>query len=160
MLNPSDVTGEVTVDGLALGAIWAPQASLNFNSGVTTNGQWFAGGDITAAGGGEIHHHIFLGNLPCGDQPVTPIDPSIGTTVAVDCSDEKVLPLTGGTVTDIAYEGLTAGETYVMNGEIRTAPAGEETGITATAEFTPENTSGTTTVSFEITAEQVAEYAG
>ena len=70
MLDMSDVTGEVTIDGLALGAIWAPNASLHFNSGVTTNGQWFAGGDVTTAGGGEIHHHTFLGNLPCGEQPV------------------------------------------------------------------------------------------
>src|SRR5699024_5909256 len=59
-----------------------------------------------------------------------------------------------------AYEGLTPGETYQLDGEVRTAPAGEETGITATAQFTPEEESGTTTVTFTITAEQVADYAG
>ncbi|MGI6878594.1 collagen-binding domain-containing protein, partial [Microbacterium sp. gxy059] len=75
MLDMSDVTGDVTIDGLALGSIWAPNASLHFNSGVTTNGQWFAGGDITSAGGGEIHHHTFLGSLPCGNQPTVPADP-------------------------------------------------------------------------------------
>src|SRR5699024_10847256 len=117
-----------------LGALWAPAADLAFNTGVTTNGQWFAGGDVTTAGGGEIHHHPFLGNLLCDDEPGTPDpdDPSIGTTVAVDGSDDKVLPLTGGTVIDtVAYEGLTPGETYQLDGEVRTAPAGEETGITA-----------------------------
>src|SRR5699024_2582285 len=88
-------------------------------------------------------------------------DPSNGTSVAVDGSDAKVLPLTGGTVVDtVSFEGLTAGETYDLAGEVRTAPAGDETGITASAEFTPEAASGTTTVTFEITGEHVAEYAG
>src|SRR5690625_1911920 len=162
LLDLSAVDGDVEIDGLELGAIWAPDANLNFNSGITTNGQWFAR-DVTTAGGGEIHHHAFLGNLPCADLPVDPdpVDPSIGTTVAVDGSDEKVLPLTGGTVIDtVAYTGLTPGEDYLLEGEIRTAPAGEETGITATATFTPEEADGTTTVEFEISAEDIAEYAG
>src|SRR5699024_9601657 len=159
LLDLSDVTGAVNIDGLELGAIWAPHADLNFNSGVSTNGQGFSGGDVTAAGGGEIHHHTFLGELTCGDEPGP--DPSIGTSVAVDGSDAKVLPLTGGTVVDtVSFEGLTAGETYDLAGEVRTAPAGDENGITASAEFTPEAASGTTTVTFEITGEQVAEYAG
>src|SRR5690625_2855933 len=162
LLDLSAVDGDVEIDGLELGAIWAPDANLNFNSGITTNGQWFAK-DVTTAGGGEIHHHAFLGNLPCADLPVDPdpVDPSIGTTVAVDGSDEKVLPLTGGTVIDtVAYTGLTPGETYTLTGEIRTAPDGEETGITASAEFTPEEADGETTVTFEISAEDIAEYAG
>ena len=36
MLDLSQVTGTVT-----LGAIWAPSANLAFDSGLTTNGQWF-----------------------------------------------------------------------------------------------------------------------
>ncbi|UCR87851.1 VaFE repeat-containing surface-anchored protein [Mycetocola spongiae] len=162
MLDMSEVTGEVKIDGLTLGSIWAPQASLNFSSGVTTNGQWFAGGNIKAAGGGELHHHTFLGQLPCGDRVADPTpDPKIGTTVAVDGSQVKVLPLTGGTVIDtVAYEGLTPGTKYELAGEVRTAPAGEKTGIVASAEFTPTTAAGTTTVEFVITADQVAAYAG
>jgi len=122
LLDLSEVSGDVGIDGLTLGAIWAPDANLNFNSGVTTNGQWFAK-DVTTAGGGEIHHHTFAGILPCADSPVVPVEPSIGTTVAVDGSDEKVLPLTGGTVIDtVAYEGLETGVEYTLEGEIRTAP--------------------------------------
>jgi choice-of-anchor A domain-containing protein/LPXTG-motif cell wall-anchored protein len=161
LLDMAEVSGDVTIDGLAMGAIWAPKASLHFNSGITTNGQWFAGGDITSAGGGEIHHHSFLGNLPCGDQSTVPDGPSMGSSVGVDGSVEKVLPLAGGTVIDtVVYEGLTPGVTYALKGEIRTALAGAETGIAATAEFTPQAASGTTTVTFKITAEQVAGYAG
>ncbi|MET8317464.1 collagen-binding domain-containing protein, partial [Rhodococcus erythropolis] len=160
LLDLSAVTGTVTVNGLEMGAIWAPNANLNFNSGVTTNGQWFAK-NVTTAGGGEIHHHTFLGNLPCGDTPVVPGERTIGTTVSVPGSADKVLPLTGGTVTDtVAYTGLTPGTAYTLSGDIRTAPAGTATGITATASFTPENSSGTTAVTFTITADQVAEYAG
>lgn len=160
MLDMSEVTGDVTVNGFTLGAIWAPNASLHFDSGVTTNGQWFAG-DITSAGGGEIHHHTFLGNLPCAEPSTSPTEPSIGTTVAVVGSDDKVLPLAGGTVIDtVTYAGLTPGETYRLSGELRTSPAGESTGITASAEFTPETASGTATVTFEINAQQAAAYAG
>ncbi|WP_293787946.1 collagen-binding domain-containing protein, partial [uncultured Aeromicrobium sp.] len=162
LFDLSDVAGSVTIDGLEMGAIWAPKADLNFASGVTTNGQWFSGGGITTSGGGEIHHHTFLGKLPCGDTPVAPTpEPRIGTTVAVDGTEDKVLPLTGGTVIDtVTYEGLTPGVQYVLNGEIRTAPTGEETGITASASFTPHTPDGTTTVEFTITEEQATQYAG
>jgi choice-of-anchor A domain-containing protein len=75
LLDLSQVTGAVSVDGLELGAIWAPQANLNFSSGITTNGQWFAQ-NLTTAGGGEIHHHSFLGELPCASGPVVPVEPT------------------------------------------------------------------------------------
>lgn len=68
LLDLSDVTGTVSIDGLELGAIWAPRADLAFNSGVSTNGQWFAN-NVTTAGGGQIHHHDFLGELPCPPPP-------------------------------------------------------------------------------------------
>ncbi|KSU67380.1 collagen-binding domain-containing protein, partial [Arthrobacter sp. NIO-1057] len=94
MLDMSDVSGDVTIDGFALGAIWAPNASLHFNSGITTNGQWFAGGDITSAGGGEIHHHAFMGNLPCGEEPVVdPTEPTVDPTEpTVDPTEPTVDP--------------------------------------------------------------------
>lgn len=88
-------------------------------------------------------------------------EPQIGTTVSVQGSANKVLPLSGGTVIDtVGYEGLIPGETYVLTGEIHTAPGGTSTGITGTATFTPDATSGTATVTFAITAEQAAAYAG
>ncbi|WP_169736543.1 collagen-binding domain-containing protein, partial [Promicromonospora kroppenstedtii] len=71
MLDLSAVTGTVTVDGLELGAIWAPNATVEFASGITTNGQWFADG-VTTTGGGEIHHHTFGGLLLCDDEEPGP----------------------------------------------------------------------------------------
>lgn len=75
MFDLSEVTGPVSIDGLEMGAIWAPDATLNFNTGVTTNGQWFAG-NVTTAGGGELHHHAFQGELRCGENPETPTEPT------------------------------------------------------------------------------------
>lgn len=71
MLDLSAVTGTVTVDGLEMGAIWAPNATVEFASGITTNGQWFADG-VTTMGGGEIHHHTFGGLLLCDDEAPGP----------------------------------------------------------------------------------------
>src|SRR5699024_11022743 len=68
MLDLSEVTGEVAVDGAELGTIWAPKADLVFGSDTTTNGQWFAQ-DVTTSGGGEIHHYAFGGELVCDEDP-------------------------------------------------------------------------------------------
>src|SRR5699024_11966327 len=73
MFDLSEVTGEVTIDGLELGALWAPEADLTFGSGITTNGQWFAQ-DVTTSGGGEIHHHM-IGGQPAGDAEVPTKEP-------------------------------------------------------------------------------------
>ncbi len=67
MLDLKDAAAKVTIDGLEMGALWAPQSALNFNSNVTTNGQWFAGSDVSTDGGGEVHHHTFKGLLTCGE---------------------------------------------------------------------------------------------
>ncbi|MCM3659800.1 choice-of-anchor A family protein [Georgenia satyanarayanai] len=68
LLDLSDVTGTVTIDGFELGSIWAPHADLVFRSEISTNGQWFAR-DVTTTGGGEIRHHAFFGALPCVSPP-------------------------------------------------------------------------------------------
>jgi hypothetical protein len=80
LLDLSEVTGDVTVNGLELGAIWAPSANLNFNSGVTTNGQWFAKGVTT--NGGEVHTHLFQAQLPCGTEAAATTFAAAATTTA------------------------------------------------------------------------------
>ncbi|MFD7022429.1 collagen-binding domain-containing protein [Promicromonospora sukumoe] len=157
MLDLSAVTGTVTVDGLELGAIWAPNAVVEFSSGVTTNGQWFADG-VSTSGGGEIHHHPFGGRLLC-DDAVTAV-PEIGSSVAVQGTDDTVLPVTGGTVIDtVTYSGLTPGVEYVATGTVVTAD-GASTGVTNSTTFTPTTPSGTVEVPLVFTAEQAAAYAG
>ncbi|TNC18018.1 choice-of-anchor A family protein, partial [Georgenia sp. 311] len=78
MYDLSGLSGEVLVDGVELGAIWAPEVDLMFSSHVTTNGQWVAR-RVTTTGGGEIHHHGFTGQLPCDvpadPDPTDPVDP-------------------------------------------------------------------------------------
>ncbi|MGI5952178.1 MAG: collagen-binding domain-containing protein, partial [Brooklawnia sp.] len=95
MFDLSQVTNPVTINGLEMGAIWAPNSDVTFDSNVTHNGQIFAGGNFTSRGAGELHHHTFMGALPCGAS-----DPWIGTTVSVPGSEGKVVPFTGGTLVD------------------------------------------------------------
>ncbi|MGW2092965.1 collagen-binding domain-containing protein [Promicromonospora sukumoe] len=157
MLDLSAVTGTVMVDGLELGAIWAPNAVVEFSSGVTTNGQWFADG-VSTTGGGEIHHHPFGGQLLC-DDAVTAV-PEIGSSVAVEGTDDRVLAVSGGTVIDtVTYSGLTPGVEYVATGTVVTAD-GAGTGVTNSTTFTPTTPSGTVEVPLEFTAEQAEAYAG
>ncbi|MGB2701771.1 MAG: collagen-binding domain-containing protein, partial [Candidatus Phosphoribacter baldrii] len=70
LLDLSEVTNDVLIDGLEMGAIYAPQAEVTFNSNVTWNGQLIAGG-FGAWGAGELHHHTFQPTLPCGSEPTT-----------------------------------------------------------------------------------------
>lgn len=65
LFDLSLVGGSVTVNGVEMGALWAPNVDLSFASDITTNGQWFAK-SLTTSGAGEIHHHAFSGQLPCG----------------------------------------------------------------------------------------------
>lgn len=65
MFDLSAVTGPVTIDGVELGAIYAPNADVTFTGSRTHNGQWITG-SFTSQGGGELHHYLFLGSIPCG----------------------------------------------------------------------------------------------
>ncbi|TQM97216.1 hypothetical protein FB476_2120 [Ornithinimicrobium humiphilum] len=141
---------------------YVPNSDVTFDSNVTHNGQIFAGGSFTSRGAGELHHHTFMGNLPCAvSEPEPELDPRIATTVSVPGSEGKVVPFTGGTLVDtVAYEDLTPGVEYTLDGQVRVVADGSATGIVASATFVPESASGTVEVTFEITGEQAAEYAG
>lgn len=94
------------------------------------------------------------------NEPGEELEPAIGTSVAVDGSDVKVLPVSGGTVIDtVTYEGLTVGQKYVLEGELFTKD-GVATGIKASQEFTAETVDGSVDVEFTISADQIVEYAG
>lgn len=94
--------------------------------------------------------------------------PTIGTTALVSGSEDNILALTGGEVVDtVAYTDLKPSTTYKLDGTImytNTAGAAVSTGITSTAEFTTPAgegyVSGTTTVSFTISASDAARFAG
>ncbi|WP_402463377.1 VaFE repeat-containing surface-anchored protein [Isoptericola aurantiacus] len=155
MLDLSEVTGPVTIDGLEMGAVWAPGVDLVFTGSRSTNGQWFAD-DVVTTGGGEIHHHTFLGQLLCDDDA-----PAIDSSVAVTDPDGGALPQGGGTVVDtITYSGLTPGQEYVVDGALVTAAGGTDTGITGSTTFTPTEPDGTVDVTFTVSAQDAVTYAG
>ena len=125
MLDLSQVTGTVT-----LGAIWAPSANLAFDSGLTTNGQWF-GQNITTSGDGEIHHYSFGGRLLCGSEPSptpsittptppteTPTAPTETPTPPTPTSTQPTGPSTGTTTpaTNLPQTGSSASLTVVWVG--------------------------------------------
>ncbi|MBD8043327.1 choice-of-anchor A family protein [Arthrobacter sp. Sa2BUA2] len=117
-LDLSEVTGSVVVDGLEMGAVYAPNANLAFNSSITHNGQWLTG-SFTASGAGELHHHAFLGNLPCA--ATAPVNPTTGPTPSPTDS-----PTTAPTTTPSPTDSPTTAPTTTP------APTG-----TATASTTP-----------------------
>lgn|GEM_PF-3083642 len=160
MLDLSEVTGPVTIDGLEYGAVWAPGVDMVYTSSRTTNGQWFTDdfttGGENGGGGGEMHHHTFRGQLLCDVDAA----PDITSQAAVADSDDGLLPADGGTVVDtVSYTGLEPGTEYTVTATVVTAD-GTDTGITATTTFTPVASSGSVDVSVEITAEQAVLYAG
>src|SRR5699024_6565387 len=64
LLDASQATSPLTIDGLELGAVWAPGIDVEFTGSRSTNGQWLAQ-NILTQGGGEIRHHTFAGRLLC-----------------------------------------------------------------------------------------------
>lgn len=79
LFDLSAVTGTVKVVEIEAGSIWAPHASIFFETGVSTNGHWLVSGTVTASGGGEIHHVPFQGTIPCREGSTSP-EPSPETT--------------------------------------------------------------------------------
>ncbi|WP_278236078.1 DUF5979 domain-containing protein [Isoptericola sp. AK164] len=160
MLDMSEASGPVTVDGLEYGAVWAPGVDVVYTSSRTTNGQWFiddftTGGE-NGGGGGELHHHTFLGELLCDVDDT----PEITSQAVVADSADGLLPADGGTVVDtVSYTGLEPETEYTVTATVMAAD-GTDTGITATTTFTPTSSSGTVDVAIPVTPEQAALYAG
>lgn len=135
LLDLSEVTGTVTVDGMELGSIWAPNANLRLSSEINTNGQWFAK-NVTTAGGGEIHHHAFLGTLPCPPPPpggFTLTKAMAGDGAALVGNREFAFDVRiGGTTQTVrlanggsrSFTGLAAGTPVTVVERAVTAPAG------------------------------------
>lgn len=95
--------------------------------------------------------------------------PHIGTTLVTDMDIHEVQVPTDGdttvTLTDtVSYKNLTPGVEYVMNGTLHLTDVDEEgnvidggdTGVTASATFTPEEKNGTVDVTFEFDAKDFA----
>ncbi|MGP5497453.1 VaFE repeat-containing surface-anchored protein [Corynebacterium flavescens] len=107
------------------------------------------------------------------EEKPTPVEPLIGTSAEVQGAENvKVLPVSGGTVVDtVSYENLKPETEYTLAGELVHVGADnqviEKTGITASGEFKTAAAadgesvvSGSAEVTFEISAEAAAKYAG
>lgn len=159
----SAVTGTITMTdqrggtGRIDGSVYAPEADLHASFG-PLDGQILAKNFTATSGAGETHSYLFNAQLPCGD--ATKATVALSSQVAVDGNTTKVLPATGGSITDtVSYTGLDKGTRYTLDGKVVTA-SGTDTGVQATVTFVAEASSGTVAVPFTFSAEQAASYAG
>lgn len=88
------------------------------------------------------------------DEDQTVYRPAIQTDAYNIDTDEQTFTHVGGTLHDkVSYSGLKPGTQYRVTGEVMDQDTGEGTGIVGETEFTPETSSGTTTVSFTVPPE-------
>ena len=112
---------------------------------------------LTDAKGAKLAEHRDKSDV---SQQVTVLTPKLSTSAVGDADNSKSVTAEGDvTVTDyVRYTGLTAGQTYTLTGTLMDKSTkkafmdADGTPVTATAEFTAEAESGTTTVTFTFDA--------
>ena len=108
---------------------------------------------LTDAKGAKLAEHRDKSDV---SQQVTVLTPKLSTSAVGDADNSKSVTAEDDvTVTDyVRYTGLTAGQTYTLTGTLMDKSTkkafmdADGTPVTATAEFTAEAESGTTTVTF------------
>jgi hypothetical protein len=112
---------------------------------------------LTDAKGAKLAEHRDKSDV---SQQVTVLTPKLSTSAVGDVDNSKSVTAEDDvTVTDyVRYTGLTAGQTYTLTGTLMDKSTkkafmdADGTPVTATAEFTAEAESGTTTVTFTFDA--------
>jgi hypothetical protein len=112
---------------------------------------------LTDAKGAKLAEHRDKSDV---SQQVTVLTPKLSTSAVGDADNSKSVTAEDDvTVTDyVRYTGLTAGQTYTLTGTLMDKSTkkafmdADGTHVTATAEFTAEAESGTTTVTFTFDA--------
>ena len=112
---------------------------------------------LTDATGAKLAEHRDKSDV---SQQVTVLTPKLSTSAVDDADNDKSVTAEDDvTVTDyVRYTGLTAGQTYTLTGTLMDKSTkkafmdADGTPVTATAEFTAEAESGTTTVTFTFDA--------
>ena len=112
---------------------------------------------LTDAKGAKLAEHRDKSDV---SQQVTVLTPKLSTSAVDDADNDKSVTAEDDvTVTDyVRYTGLTAGQTYTLTGTLMDKSTkkafmdADGTPVTATAEFTAEAESGTTTVTFTFDA--------
>ena len=112
---------------------------------------------LTDANGAKLAEHRDKSDV---SQQVTVLTPKLSTSAVDDADNDKSVTAEDDvTVSDyVRYTGLTAGQTYTLTGTLMDKSTkkafmdADGTPVTATAEFTAEAESGTTTVTFTFDA--------
>ena len=115
---------------------------------------------LTDAKGAKLAEHRDKSDV---SQQVTVLTPKLSTSAVGDADNSKSVTAEDDvTVTDyVRYTGLTAGQTYTLTGTLMDKSTkkafmdADGTPVTATAEFTAEAESGTTTVTFTFDASSI-----
>lgn len=103
---------------------------------------------------------VTLTNTYTEDPNPEPVAPSVVSEATV-AGGGKVLASKGGQVEDtLRYQGLIPGAKYTMKGEIRTVPDAAPIGVSSQTVFVAEKAQGNTTVTFSLTAKDVAPHLG
>ena len=115
---------------------------------------------LTDAKGAKLAEHRNKSDV---SQQVTVLTPKLSTSAVGDADNSKSVTAEGDvTVTDyVRYTGLTAGQTYTLTGTLMDKSTkkafvdADGNPVTATAEFTAEDESGTATVTFTFNASSI-----
>lgn len=96
---------------------------------------------------------------------VNSYQPKIGTTLTNKANGSQLVEGTSAEVTlvdTVKYEGLTVGQEYTLQGTLQHKVNGQpvDTGITASATFTPKASEGTQEVTFTVPGAKLAEFVG
>ena len=152
-------TGEA-IEGATASATFTPEeASGNVEVTFTIDASQLSGHGLVAFERVSWQGHVVATHEDLSDEGQTVRIPRIGTT-ASDASDGDHVAQASAKLRiadEVAYEGLTPGQEYVMTGTLMDKATGKAVdGATASATFTPKEESGTVTVTFELDGSKLA----
>ena len=152
-------TGEA-IEGATASATFTPEeASGTVEVTFTIDASQLSGHGLVAFERVSWQGHVVAAHEDLDDEGQTVRIPAIGTT-ATDASDGDHVAQASDKLRiadEVAYEGLTPGQEYVMTGTLMDKATGKAVdGATASATFTPKEESGTVTVTFEVDGSKLA----
>ena len=152
-------TGEA-IEGATASATFTPEeASGTVEVTFTIDASQLSGHGLVAFERVSWQGHVVATHEDLSDEGQTVRIPRIGTT-ATDASDGDHVAQASAKLRiadEVAYEGLTPGQEYVVTGTLMDKATGKAVdGATASATFTPKEESGTVTVTFELDGSKLA----
>jgi hypothetical protein len=152
-------TGEA-IEGATASATFTPEeASGTVEVTFAVDASQLSGHGLVAFERVSWQGHVVATHEDLTDEGQTVRIPAIGTT-ATDASDGDHVAQASDRLRiddEVAYQGLTPGQEYVVTGTLMDKATGKAVdGATASATFTPKEESGTVTVTFELDGSKLA----